>query len=150
MLAALAIGACAAGLLWHMSGSAWGRSGSYPVVRKTKETAGVGLPGAGEGVCRLYLNVPASENAPPDIMVPPEIFNAVNEGDTVRYRIRALPPAGIEAIDFETGDGAVTWSDGYPFFIAAIAAAGLAAALAALGIAGLLAALFRLRAPPDV
>ncbi len=93
-LIGLAGGVAAAALLWTLSGSAWGRSGNYPVIRKALQTAG--LPGTEEGAYRLFLNVPPSEKQPGEIVVAPDIYQAVEEGDILACRIRALPLAGIE------------------------------------------------------
>ncbi len=150
-LIGLAGGIVAAALLWSLSGSAWGRSGSFPVVRKALQTA-AGLPGAGEGTYRLFLNAPPSDMRMAEVMVSSDIFHAVQEGDTLAIRIRILPPVGIEAIDYESqrpGAAAVRWSEGYPFLFAGIGAAGLAAGLVVTGLAGLAASLLKLSTPPD-
>jgi len=150
-LVTLAGGIAAVAVLWSLSGSAWGRSGSHPVSRKALQTAGI--PGAEEGTYRLFLSVPFGEKGLDEIVVPQEVFHAVQEGDAVDYRARALPLAGIEAIDFEarhSGGSPVRWSEGYPFLFAGIGVGGLVAGLVVMGIVSLAANLLKLSGPPDV
>ncbi len=149
-LIGIATGAIVAALLWSLSGSAWGRTGSYPLVRKAFQIEQ--LPGHEGGHYRIFLNVPPAETQLTEIVVSREIYNAIQEGDTLDFRARALPLVGIEAFDFHVRGNAgtaVRWKEGFFFLYAGLGIAGLAAALAGLWIASLIATLLRMQAPPD-
>ncbi len=149
-LIGIATGAIVAALLWSLSGSTWGRTGSYPLVRKAFQIEQ--LPGSEGGHYRIFLNAPPSEAHLSQIVVSRDIYNAVQEGDTLDFRARTLPLAGIQAYEFHIRSNAGTsarWKEGFFFLYVGIGIAGLAAALLGLWIAGLIATLLRMQAPPD-
>lgn len=138
-----------AAFLWSQSGDTWGRSGTSLVARKVVLTAG--LPGYEQGASRLVLDNPPPGTPEPGLLTLPHIFEAVQEGDTLHWRKRALPLGGIEAFDFEArGDGrTVRWREGYPFLFLGLSLLSLGVGFVLWLILSLFSALLRLSNPPE-